>query len=107
MGHDDFAPLRPEVTAHWLTNGSEGLGFAERQCQPADNRKGKRTRFIRDKKERNELETTQTRKRRFPVTLVVILLLLAAGVVLVNLFSQSLVTAEQKHDHDGDGKADH
>ena len=74
-----------------------------------DNRKGKRTWFIRHNKERNELETTQTqtRKRRFPVTLVVILLLLAAGVVLVNLFNQSLVTAQQKHDHDGDGKADH
>jgi hypothetical protein len=60
----------------------------------------------------NELETTQThqvRKRRFPVLLVMaLLLLLAAGAVaLVSLFNQSLVTADQKHDHDGDGQSDH
>jgi Tfp pilus assembly protein PilN len=62
-------------------------------------------------KERNALETIQTqqtRKRRFPVILVVTLLLLVAGtVVIVNLFNQSLVTADQKHDHDNDGKPDH
>jgi hypothetical protein len=54
------------------------------------------------------LETTPTRKRRFPLALIIVLFLLAAGAVaVVNLFSQSLVTAEQMHDHDGDGKADH
>lgn len=79
-------------------------------ASPTDKRTGKRHLFIRHNKVGNELETTQTptRKRRFPVTLVVILLLLAAGaVVVVNLFNQSLITAEQKHDHDGDGTADH
>jgi hypothetical protein len=28
-------------------------------------------------------------------------------VALVSLFNQSLVTADQKHDHDGDGHSDH
>lgn len=58
------------------------------------------------------METTETqtptRKRRVPVGLIIVLLLLIAGtVVVVNLFKQSLVTAEQIHDHDGDGKKDH
>lgn len=58
--------------------------------------------------ETTETQPLQPRKRRSPVGLIIILLLLAFGAVaVVNLFSQSLVTAEEKHDHDGDGKKDH
>jgi flagellar basal body-associated protein FliL len=56
------------------------------------------------------LETTKTqpkRKRPVLVILLALLLLAAAGTAVVNLFSQSLVTPEQKHDHDGDGRPDH
>ena len=50
----------------------------------------------------------QARKRRAPIGLIIVLLLLAFGAfAVVNLFQQSLITAEQKHDHDGDGKPDH
>ena len=53
------------------------------------------------------MQETQARKRRFPVILVVAILLLAGAVVLGTLFTQSLQTPEQRHDHDGDGRPDH
>ena len=53
------------------------------------------------------MQETQGRKRSVPVIIVMILLLLAGTAAVVTLFSQSLVTAEQRHDHDGDGNPDH
>ena len=53
------------------------------------------------------MQETQTGKRRFLKTIVVILLLLISVAVVGTLFTQSLTTADQRHDHDGDGAADH
>jgi hypothetical protein len=53
------------------------------------------------------MEQAQVRKRRLVVALVVLLFLLVGAATLGNLFTQSLTTAEQLHDHDGDGKPDH
>ncbi len=55
----------------------------------------------------NVMQETPAKKRRFVTILVIIVLLLIGVAAVGSLFTQSLVTAEQKHDHDGDGKADH
>jgi len=53
------------------------------------------------------MQEAQARKRRFVAALVVLLLLLAGLAAVGTLFSQSLTTPEQRHDHDGDGTPDH
>jgi hypothetical protein len=53
------------------------------------------------------MQETQARRRRLVVTLLVLLFLLAGAAAVGSLFTRSLTTAEQLHDHDGDGKPDH